>query len=666
MSGLKAPALSLVFSLTLFIAGTILTMNSSSTKKTTAPYGTWPSPVTPELVAKGSTAILNMLVDGEDTYWCELRPLNKGRYTIVRRDKQGDKTDITSPDFNVRTLVHEYGGGAFTVFNGTLFASNAADSAIYKITPGIPPVKLTEGTTKVKIGEKEVVSGTRFADMHVTPKGIIAVGEEHIPGKPVENFLALIDTGTGRYKKIAVGHDFYASPAINREGTKAAWITWNFPEMPWTNTQLWTGEISNDGTLVNIMQVAGEVPEAIFQPQWAPDGTLYFVTDRDKGWWNLHRYVDGTIDNVCPMAAEAAEPLWVFERSTYAFIGKDILFTFNKDGHWHLARLNPKSKEWREIARPAVAMKQLRSGRDSVRYIEGYGDKDDAIVEVADDGRNTVRVLNEETPLLKKDGISFPQHIAFLSGKRTAYAYYYPPVNSEYEGPADKAPPLVVMIHGGPTAQARNTFQTKMQFWTSRGFAVLDVNYGGSTGYGREYRFLLDNNWGNVDVEDCINGARFLAEQGKADPSNLAIRGGSAGGFTTLAALSSSDVFKAGASYYGVADINALAHDTHKFEAKYMDLLVGPYPAKKHLWDERSPINHVDKMVSPLIIFQGEDDTVVPMNQSVMIYEALKKRGIPVEIHIYPGEEHGFRQSQNVIDSLVREWQFYLKVFGLK
>lgn len=640
-----------------------MSKNSQLSEKLIAPYGTWQSSVTPELVAKGSTSILNMHVDGDTTYWCELRPLNKGRYTIVRRDKDGTTKDVTPSDFNVRTFVHEYGGGAFAISKGTIYASNAADHAIYKIHSEGKPVKLTAGISKTEVAGKEVIAGTRFADFRVAPQGIIAVGEEHVPGKPVENFLALIDLKTGEYQKIAHGHDFYSSPALNDEATKLAWITWNFPEMPWTNSQLWVGDLASDGRLSNVKQVAGETPEAIFQPQWSPDGTLYFVTDRDNGWWNLHRSINGKVENICQMEAEAGEPLWVFDRSNYAFLGSDIIFSYNKNGFWHLGRLDVNSKKWKEIARPAVAMKQLRSTGHSVRYIEGYIEKDDAIVELSND--NGAVVLVESKPVLDKEDISIPQHIVFPSGNRVAYAYYYPPANSKYKGPDNKAPPLVVMIHGGPTSQARSTFQTKMQFWTNRGFALIDVNYGGSTGYGRDYRFLLNNNWGIVDVEDCINGAKYLAASGKADPEMLAIRGGSAGGFTTLAALALSNVFKAGGNYFGVADITALANDTHKFEARYMDLLVGPYPKEKAIWVERSPITHVDRIKSPLIIFQGENDTVVPKNQSIMIYEALKARGIPVEIHLYAGEEHGFRQAENVIDSLMREWQFYLKVFGI-
>lgn len=637
------------------------TIPSTNTKKI-ASYGTWTSPITAEDISLGSTNKLNMFIDEGNTYYVEMRPANKGRYTIMRKDHEGKLEEMTPPDFNVRSFVHEYGGGAFTVKQGVIYASSGADSAIYVIHPGKEPVRLTEGQKKT--GEK--FEGTRFADLHVTSKGLVAVGEHHEMGKAVENFLALIDLKTGNYQKIASGYDFYSSPAISPDEKKIAWISWNHPYMPWTNTELWIADIDHSGMLTNQKRIAGNIPESIFQPQWSPDGVLYFVTDRDKGWWNIHRYNQGVIENVFPISAEVGEPLWVFARSTYAFLGKTkIIFTFNSDGIWRLGMLNLETKQWRSLGNFGVLIQQVRSGDGFVQFLESYADKGEALIQVDDKPDTPMHILLTTAQQVEPGYISKGEHIAFPSGDRTAYGFYYPPTNKDFEGPKNELPPLVVMVHGGPIAQARGSFQLKHQYWTSHGFAVLDVNYGGSTGYGRAYRSLLNHNWGVVDVEDCINGAEFLAAKGLVDREKLVIRGGSAGGFTTLAALTRGSTFKAGANYYGVADITALAHDTHKFEKHDMEELVGKYPEEKDLWIARSPIHSINKIISPLIIFQGEDDRIVPKNQSQMIYDALKEKGVRTEIHIYPGEEHGFRQAANIIHSLKRESEFYLEVFGL-
>lgn len=630
-----------------------------------ASYGAWPSPISAEMVALGSKASVNLLVEGEVAYICEMRPSNKGRQTVFKRDAAGVFEDISPQDFNVRTFVHEYGGGAFTVSNGIIYASNAADSKIYVIAPGAPPIPLTEGQMSVEYEGGRKWKGTRFADMHVTSKGIVAVGEQHEPGQPVENFLALINTSDGKYKKIASGFDFYSSPAISVDEKKIAWITWNHPDMPWTSTQLWVAEFNAEGNLKNSHRIAGEDSESILQPQWSADGTLYFITDRDKGWWNLHRYSNGQIENICPMEAEAGEPLWLFQRSSYAFLGDKIVIAYNSQGTWNLAIVDPAKGKTEKLKRNSAALHQLRSGNGCVQFLESYASKDEALVQIDDSPGYPTKILLQNNTPIDEGYISTPTHIAFPSSGGTAYGFYYPPRNREVQPPLNEKPPLIVMIHGGPTAQAKSAFALSRQFWTSRGFAILDVNYRGSTGYGREFRNLLAHNWGIADVEDCVNGALFLARQGLADENKLVIRGGSAGGYTTLAALATHDAFKAGADYFGVADITALAHDTHKFEQRYMEWLVGKYPEEKDLWEARSPINSVDQIKSPLIIFQGENDPIVPKNQSIMIFDALKERNIPVEIHIYPGEEHGFKHPAHIIHSLENEAAFYRKILKL-
>lgn len=629
----------------------------------TASYATWTSPITAEIIASGTSSTINMRIDGTTTYWCEMRPTNKGRYTIVKRDLEGNITDVTPPDFNARTFVHEYGGGAFAVNNGIVYTSSASDGKIYYVLPGEQPTPLTEGQRLVEHNGKRSWQGTRFADMQVTSYGIFAVAETHEPGDPVNNFLALIDTSTGAFQEIDSGYDFYSSPAISYDEKSIAWICWNHPNMPWTNTELWTASITPKGELFNKQRIAGQENESIFQPQWSPNKELYFVTDRDKGWWNIHRYQNGTIKNACPINAEVAEPLWVFDRSTYAFLDKEIIFTYNKEGRWHLAKLNPATKTWQELDRTSSYIQQVRSGKNCVQFLESYPTQREVLVQINNDETLSSSVLLKKEPLIPEGYLTTPQHIEFPSNDRTAYGFYYPPYNKDFTAPQGEKPPLVVMIHGGPTAQSNGSYSLSKQYWTSQGFAVLDVNYGGSTGYGRTYRNLLNLNWGIVDVEDCVNGAQYLVNQGLVDANKLVIRGGSAGGYTTLAALAFKNTFKAGADYYGVADITALAKDTHKFEERYMDSLVSKFPETKNTWEARSPINAVENITSPLIIFQGENDPIVPKNQSIMIYEALKKRNIPVEIHIYPGEEHGFRQAPHIIHSLKREADFYREVF---
>lgn len=610
-------------------------------------YGTWETPITAEKIAEGANKTLDVRVEGKTIYWCETRPKNQGKYTIVKLDDKGVKKDLTPADFNARTFVHEYGGSPFAVGNGVVYTSGA-DHAIYIVKEGEKPKRLTDGTV-------------RFADLIYTPYGIVAVGEKHGSGSVLENFLALIDLQTGAWKKLHSGYDFYSSPAISSDGKKLSWIVWNNPEMPWTVNELWLADF--DGDLKNAKKVCGNGEEAIFCPQWSPDNTLYFVTDRESGWWNLHRLSNGRIENICPMEAEVGKPLWVFGESTYAFLGKDkIVFTYNSEGIWSLAELDLKTKKWTDLEQPGNMIKELRSGKDCVIFLASGSKFSTSIIEIDLSGKMRLR---QSSPLaFEEKYISETKHIAYPSNGRMAYGYYYAPQNGDIKAPAGEKPPLVVTIHGGPTAQASPSLKWETQFWTSRGFAVLDVNYGGSTGYGRPYRLSLDHNWGIIDVEDCENGALYLASQNLVDKNKLVIRGGSAGGYTTLAALAFRKTFKAGADYYGVADLTLLANDTHKFEAKYLDSLIGKYPEEKELWISRSPLFSADKITAPLIIFQGADDKIVPKNQAEMIYEALKSRGVPVEMHIYPGEEHGFRRAENIIHSLNREVAFYLEAFN--
>lgn len=602
-----------------------------------ASYGTWDSPLTVERVTVGQKRFGNIWIDGEDIYWDEMRPTEGGRTILVKRTKEGLNLDVTPENFSVRTRVHEYGGGSFTVHQGVVFWVNDADQRIHK--------------------DRDVLTapGTRFADMLVTGELLIAVGE-----KGHENFLAAIDTNTGRYQTIAAGHDFYSSPKISPDGTKLAFLTWDHPNMPWDGTQLWVGDFSK-GSLTNLHLVAGDKEESIFQPEWSPAGLLHFISDK-TGWWNLYRYQNNQIEPLCPMEAEFGLPQWIFGMSTYAFHGEEILCAYQKEGRISLATLLP----FQELKLPPYNFfSQIRISHGIAAFLAGSPLEAKSVVRLDLTTQKMEVLAHNPKPHQDAHYFSVPEFLSFPSAKgRTAYGWYYPPVNKDYQAPEGELPPLLVMLHGGPTAAASMTFELKIQYWTSRGFAVLDVDYGGSSGYGRSFRNLLQGNWGIVDVEDSEYGAQFLIKQKKVDPKRVAITGGSAGGYTTLAALTFGKIFTVGASYYGVSDLTALAEETHKFESHYLEGLIAPYPAGKEIYLKRSPLFSAKELHCPVIFFQGTEDKVVPPNQAEMMYLALKERKILTELVLYEGEQHGFRKAGNIRDALHKELHFYLKAWS--
>jgi dipeptidyl aminopeptidase/acylaminoacyl peptidase len=473
---------------------------------------------------------------------------------------------------------------------------------------------------------------------------------------------------------LASGSDFYASPRLSPDRSQLAWLTWNHPNMPWDGTQLWITEIKDDGSLGKAACVAGGVDESIFQPEWSPDGVLYFVSDR-TGWWNLYRWHprldqegSGEVEPLCETAAEFGLPQWVFGMSTYGFESANrIICTYTQQGNWQLASLDLQTKQLEVIETPYTDISSVKVASGQAVFIAGSATELTAIVQM-DLATGQIEVLRQSSELEVDVGyLSTPQAIAFpTENNLTAYAFFYPPQNQDYTAPTGEKPPLVVKSHGGPTAATSSAFNLRIQYWTSRGFAVLDVNYGGSTGYGRDYRQRLNDQWGIVDVDDCVNGAKYLVQQGLVDGERLAIAGGSAGGYTTLCALTFRDVFKAGASYYGVSDLEALATDTHKFEARYLDGLIGPYPERKDLYEARSPIHFTAQLSCPVIFFQGLEDKIVPPNQAQMMVEALKAKGLPVAYVAYEGEQHGFRRAENIKRTLDGEFYFYSRVFGFE
>ena len=621
-------------------------------------YGSWKSPITSDMAASNVIRLGQVEIVGEEIYWNEIRPSEAGRYVIVKRSPDGKTVDVNPPPFNARTRVHEYGGGAYKVNKDTIYFTHFKDQRLYKMKLDEAPEPITP--------EGEL----RYADFVFDNRRgrIICVREDHRKqGKEAVNTIVSVDLDGKDEAVIVSGNDFYSSPRISPDGNDLAWITWNHPSMPWDKTELWTGKLGRDHSVEDPIQVAGKCEESVVQPLWSHSGVLYFVSDRSK-WWNLYCWKEGELKSIYPWEGEFATPHWVFAQSNYAFESEhSIICSYTEKGEWHVAQLDTEIGQLEVINLPYTHISSLQVASGFAVFIGGSPQKVLSIVKLDLETRE-IEVLKRSSDITVNEGyLSNPRPMEFPTEKGlTAHAIYYKPKNKEYTAPSGTLPPLVVFIHGGPTSATSTTLSWMVQYWTSRGFAVVDVNYGGSSGYGREYRQRLKSQWGVVDVDDCVNAAKYLVDAGEVDGEKLAIRGGSAGGYTTINALTFRDVFQAGASYYGISDLEVFVKDTHKFESRYLDALIGPYPECKNRYHDRSAIHFLDQIQAPMILFQGLEDKVVPPNQAELIVEALRKKGRPVAYLPFEGEQHGFRQAKNIKRSLEAELYFYSQIFRFK
>ncbi len=601
-------------------------------------------------------------LDRGDVYWGELRPSEGGRAVVIRRTTDGNVKDVTPQGYNARTTVHEYGGRPYLAVDGTIYFSNFSDQRLYRQDTGASPRPLTpEGKL-------------RYADyvLDHERERIICVREDHRNSdrEPVNTLVGLDTQGEREAEMLVEGNDFYSSPRLSPDESHLAWVTWNHPNMPWDGNELWIGLVRRDGSISGAEQIAGGKNESIVQPQWSPEGILYFASDR-TGWWNFYLRDKGKIEPLYEMDADFVHPPWAFGSSDYAFESPESIVCITIErGRYCLWILDLSTRKLEPIETPYSEMGGLRASRGCVVFTAGSPKITASIVKLTLATRQLEVLRSCSETSIDPDYISTPEAIEFpTEGGLTSYGFYYRPCNRDFTGPPNERPPLLVISHGGPTSSTTTILVPNflpIQYWTSRGFAVLDVDYGGSTGYGRAYWERLKGNWGVVDVDDCVNGACFLVNRDEVDANRLIIRGGSAGGYTTLCALTFRNVFKAGASYYGIGDLEAFDKGTHKFESHYNQSLIGPYPEEQQLYWDRSPIHFTDRLSCPIILFQGLDDKVVLPSQSEIVFNSLRAKGLPVAYLAFEGEEHGFRKAESIKRALEAELYFYSKIFSFE
>jgi len=642
-------------------------ISHSSNEKSIKDFGSWPSPITTQSLTKGAKNFSQILCDGDDLYWLETRPDEKGRSVIVKQDPQGNVSDISPKQYSTRSRAHEYGGKCFAVKEGIVYFSNDLDQNIYRIN-SLNPEEAPEQIT--------FTQSTSYADhiLHPSKPYLICIQEQHIDGEhEARASIIAVNTEDKSVTTLKSGDDFYSNPEFSPDGNFFSWLCWNHPNMPWDCTELWLAETNVDITVGKAYQVkthgTEEKDESIFQPSWAPDNTLCFVSD-SSNWWNLYQHSPTTNETkrLNTQEAEYGLPQWQFGMSTYTFLNSDtILATSSSNGAWRLSTIDLNTGRESFLNAPYSWFTQLHSaGNNQAYFLSANAYCTPQITHLNTEGE--LAVLHKASSLeINPASISAPEFITFAKqGESAAYGLYFKPCNEKCSGPDGQKPPLIVMAHGGPTGATDAYLNMKIQFWTSRGFAVLDINYHGSTGYGREFRDSLKQHWGIKDTEDMITGAQSLVDKGLVDANKLAIRGSSAGGYTVLSALTFHDFFHAGTSLYGIGNLESLLQDTHKFEARYLDSLIGPYPKDEAIYKQRSPLLHAEQLNCPTLFLQGLEDKVVPPQQAEEMVQALDNNNTPVAYVTFENEGHGFRQAENIEKALESEYYFYSRIFDFK
>ena len=637
-------------------------------------YLKWEPIIKPEKVFSDIVGINEVRVESNHAYWLEMRPAEKGRYVIVQASDDGTQKDVIPQGFNARTRVHEYGGGSYAVFEISVYFVNFSDQRLYSIKVGeSSPTPLTpEKNSDGSLG--------KYASLIVSSDGnkLLFVYEKEFEDKENENFIAGLDLRNKDLQEpviLAQGKDFYADVCMASDGKKIAWLAWDHPDMPWDSTELMIAEI--EGLVIeNTVKVAGGGKQSICYPRFDQNNNLYFIMDKEKAeqdspynWWNFYRYRDDKVEQITFEQAEFGEPHWVFGQSGYAILPNgQIVAKMTKDGKDTLVTVMPEEKYLTHLHEEFTYYSNIQTcGRNCIFFVGASLKKGAALYRLNPESLDLYELKRSSSLSINDDDISESEFISYSTkdGDKS-YAYFYPPKNNQYELPADELPPLLVIAHGGPTASTKGYFSFIIQFWTSAGFAVVDVDYRGSTGFGRKYRDKLLGTWGVVDACDVADAVRYLVKEGRVEATKVAVRGGSAGGYMVQRVMTEyPDLFSVGASYYGIGNLITLVVETHKFESCYIDNLVGAkMPEGEALYKDRSPINHLDKLKSPMIIFQGSDDKIVTPECSREMARILKDRGICYEYVEYEGEAHGFRKKENNVDSLNRELKFYRDVFN--
>ncbi len=623
-------------------------------------YGSWESTITPEKITEGGLRFSEIRSNGSDLYFLEGRPEESGRYVIVKQASDGKISDAIPKEFNSRNAVHEYGGGSYAVGQKNIYFTNWNDQRIYKVNgENVNPI------TKEPPFEKSI----RYSDLtlSIDEEWLFCVRETHFEKEEAKNELVAISTTENSQIVLCTGRDFYSSPRINPTNKEICWLEWDHPNMPWDGTELFIANFDLDG-LSEIKFIDGSKNISIIQPEWSDSGELIYISD-ESGWWNLKKYSENTTATILDEETDHGEPAWNFGVRTY-FLKDDYIYLrgSSKNNNKGLIRkINISGEIIEEIEVLHTSIGGLTHHENKALYIGASPVSNSEIVSY-DLMKKNEETIKESNPVkIDIEEISIPEEISFPTTQNAiAYGYFYKPKNKNFQGESEEKPPLLVISHGGPTSATSNALNLSIQYWTNRGIAVADINYRGSTGYGKKFRDSLKGNWGVYDTDDCIAAVDHLSEKGLVDSSRVAIKGGSAGGYTTINALTFHDRFAVGATYYGIADLSVFIDDTHKFESKYLESLIGKYPEEKERYYERSAINFTDQLSCPMIIFQGTEDKIVPPSQAEIMAQGLRDKKIPFSLIMYEGEQHGFRQSKNIISSLESELYFYSKVLGFK